>query len=319
MKSMKSLVKKSIKFICFVIFTIITVIPSIVYVALLLHPEMAEVINLMIVFRGNVFLFQYVVPNLIYFVTWTIVVYKIVRGRCKWWYCAMLMGVSAWNWWTLIRLGALLGVLDEMFVGVSQPFILLILPIADVYRRLNDAQRVTIIGVLVSVVILLYLLYRVVGKRRRHVSDTSSKTGTELRGDRRVSGDKTRRMEFYTTPGTYEIIEERLHKYEPKKHSVKKSWGKELDDWVKERRSGYLDSEPKKTDEMKWRYQEDEESPLSRDSEEGEKQISPKESKENGTPPCSECQNYNGCGLASRRDGLPYCSNFRVLKEEKRQ
>lgn len=233
----KSVAKKIIKFICFTIFTLATALPSVAYVTLLLHPEMANVINMMVAFWGDAFLFRYVVPNLIYFVSWAIVVYKIIKGRCKWWYHGILMGVGIWNWWTLIRLGALLGVLDEMFVGLSQSFTLSISPIADSYYFLNETQRVTIMGVLISV-ILLYLLYSVVGKRHKHIPDISTKTGTKLRGGRQVDrGGMSRKMEYYTSPGTYDIVERRPHKYEPRRKPEKKSWDKELDDWVKKRRN----------------------------------------------------------------------------------
>lgn len=113
-----SILKICIKFIVFLIFSILTLAPTILYILSLLVPEAVDFINFIILLAPDALLFKYIIPNLGCFVIWIFIVYRIMQKKCKWWYYAILLGISMWNWWTLYRLIILLNFLGDIFGGV---------------------------------------------------------------------------------------------------------------------------------------------------------------------------------------------------------
>ena len=101
----------------------------------------------------------------------------------------------------------------------------------DFLLNLSETQKIIII-LSVSVVSAIVWI-----ARRRHTHGTSKRgAGPRSRTDsrrRQTNG----RMEFYTTPGAYDIVEVRPTKYTKRQQTREKSWDKELDEWVNKRRN----------------------------------------------------------------------------------
>ena len=106
--------------------------------------------------------------------------------------------------------------------------------IAVSVQNLSETQQFVIIGVLAVLGIIW-----IVRKSPKDAYDIG-KDGSKRRPGGSARRLTTRRKEFYTTPGTYEIREARPHKFTPRekpREQSTKSWDKDIDDWVKKRKT----------------------------------------------------------------------------------
>jgi len=106
------------KFLGFLLFTAVTALPTVMYIILLTVPDMRDIIDFLYIFAPNTLL-QYIIPNLVYFIVWFFIVYKILRKKCVWWYHLILLCISLINWWSMGRLITISNFLAQLFEGMS--------------------------------------------------------------------------------------------------------------------------------------------------------------------------------------------------------
>ena len=99
-------------------------------------------------------------------------------------------------------------------------------------QNLSETQQFVIIGVF-AILGILWIVRKSPKDSYDIPGKDSSKRRTGVSNRRRTHG----RTEFYTTPGTYDIVEAHPHKFNPREKPDKKSWDEELDDWVKKRKT----------------------------------------------------------------------------------
>jgi hypothetical protein len=99
-------------------------------------------------------------------------------------------------------------------------------------QNLSETQRFVIIGVF-AVLGIIWILR----KNPKDSYDISGKVGSKRRTGVSIRRRTDGRTEFYTTPGTYDIVEAHPHKFNPREKPNKKSWDEELGDWVKKRKT----------------------------------------------------------------------------------
>jgi len=107
------------------------------------------------------------------------------------------------------------------------------------YEHLPEvlSTQTSAIAFLISGLFLGLVSYAIIFQTRGNISGKVGKIGSKYRSGARANTSRTKRTkEYYTNPGTYEIREARPHKYQERKPPTKKSWEKELYNWVKKRR-----------------------------------------------------------------------------------
>jgi len=113
-RKLKRIAVGFIKVLAFLVFTFATALPTILYAYLLFMPEMKNVLGFLFFFAGTTLFVQYILPNILYLVVWLFVVISALRHKCKWWYHLILLLISLWNWYSLIRLSAIAQFLKSM-------------------------------------------------------------------------------------------------------------------------------------------------------------------------------------------------------------
>ena len=92
-------------------------------------------------------------------------------------------------------------------------------------------------ALLISGLMLAFASYATYStKKRKRTAKTVSNKEPYKKVDKFERIQRKRKVDYYSTPGTYEIREARPHKYQERKPPSKTSWDREIDDWVKKRK-----------------------------------------------------------------------------------